>query len=52
MREIAHVGAGALDDLAVGVDQRVGLARERLDLDREMPGQPLACGLMSRMISA
>ena len=35
MREIADMGAGALDDLAVGVDQRVGLARERRDLDRE-----------------
>ena len=35
MREIADMGAGALDDLAVGVDQRVGLARQRLDLDRE-----------------
>ena len=35
MREIADMGAGALDDLAIGVDQRVGLARQRLDLDRE-----------------
>ncbi len=36
MREIADMGAGALDDLAVGVEQRVGLARERLDLDRKL----------------
>ena len=41
MREIADMGAGALDDLAVGVDQRVGLARQRRDLDREMAGEPL-----------
>ena len=32
MGEIADVGARALDDLAVGVDQRIGLARERRDL--------------------
>jgi hypothetical protein len=37
MREIADMGARALDDLAVGVDQRVGLARKRRDLDREAP---------------
>ena len=36
MREIADMGARALDDLAVGVDQRVGLARQRRDLDREI----------------
>ncbi len=35
MREIADMGARALDDFAVGVDQRVGLARQRRDLDRE-----------------
>ena len=35
VREIADVGARALDDLAVGIDQRVGLARQRGDLDRE-----------------
>ena len=44
MREIADMGARALDDLAVGVDQRVGLARQRRDLDREFALQPLgAC---------
>ena len=32
MRQIADMGARALDDLAVGVDQRIGLARERRDL--------------------
>ena len=32
MREIADVGARAFDDLAVGIDQRVGFARERRDL--------------------
>ena len=41
MREIADMGARALDDLAVGVDQRVGLARQRRDLDREFALQPL-----------
>ena len=41
MREIADVGARALDDLAVGIDQRVGLARERRDLDRERAFEPL-----------
>src|SRR5947209_3882885 len=35
MREIANVGASPLDDLAVGIDQRVGLARQRLDLHRK-----------------
>ena len=41
MREIADMGARALDDLAVGVDQRIGLARQRRDLDRELAFQPL-----------
>ena len=41
MREIADMGAGALDDLAVGVDQRVGLARQRGDLDRKLALEPL-----------
>ena len=40
MREIADMGARALDDLAVGVDQRIGLARQRRDLDREFALQP------------
>ena len=35
MGEIADMGAGALDDLAVGLDQRIGFARKRSDLDRE-----------------
>ncbi len=35
------MGAGAHDDFAVGVDQRVGLARERRDLDRKGALQPL-----------
>ena len=35
------MGARALDDLAVGVDQRVGLARQGRDLDREFALQPL-----------
>ena len=41
MREIADMRARALDDLAVGVDQRVGLACQRLDLDRERAGELL-----------
>ena len=40
MREIADMGARALDDLPVGVDQRVGLARQRRDLDRKFALQP------------
>ena len=40
VREIADMGARALDDLAIGVDQRVGLARERRDLDREGALEP------------
>ena len=35
------MGTRALDDFLVGVDQRVGLARERRDLLGELPGQPL-----------
>ena len=38
--EIADMGARALDDFAIGVDQRVGLARQRRDLDREFALQP------------
>ena len=41
MRQIADMGAGALDDLAIGLDQRIGLARQRRDLDREIAFQPL-----------
>ena len=41
MREIADMRARALDDLAIGLDQRVGLARERSDLDGEFALQPL-----------
>ena len=40
MGEIADMGARALDDFAVGVDQRVGLARQRRDLDREFALEP------------
>ena len=35
MRQIADMGARALDDFAVGLDQGVGFARQRSDLDRE-----------------
>ncbi len=41
MGEIADVGACALDDLAVRLDQRIGLARERRDLDRKIALQAL-----------
>ena len=40
MREIADMGARAIDDLAVGVDQRIGLAHQRRDLDREAAFEP------------
>ena len=42
--EIADMGARALDDLAVGVDQRVGLARQRRDLDGKLAFQPFGVG--------
>ena len=35
------MGARALDDFLVGVDQRIGLARERRDLLGKLPGEPL-----------
>ena len=38
--EIADMGARALDDFAVGVDQRIGLARQRRDLDRKFAFEP------------
>ena len=38
--EVADMGARALDDLAIGVDERVGLARKRPDLDRERAFEP------------
>ena len=41
MREIADMGARALDNFLVGVDQRIGLARKRRDLFGKLPGQPL-----------
>ena len=34
------MGAGALDDFPVGVDQRIGFARQRRDLDRKLALQP------------
>ena len=40
MCEIADMGTRALDDFAVGIDQRVGLARQRRDLDRKFAFQP------------
>ena len=41
VREIADMGAGALDDFAVGIEQRIGFARKRCDLDREIAFEPL-----------
>ena len=41
MREIADMGARPLDDLAIGVDQRVDLARQRRDLDGKFALQAL-----------
>ena len=41
MREIADMGARAFDDFAVGVEQRIGFARQRRDLDREIAFEPL-----------
>ena len=41
VREISDMGARTLDDFAIGIDQRVGLARQWRDLDREFALQPL-----------
>ncbi len=41
MCEIADMSAGALDDFAVGIEQCIGFARKRRDLDREIAFQPL-----------
>src|SRR4029078_7530470 len=38
--EITDMGTRALDDLAIGVNQRVGLARQRRDLDGKLTFQP------------
>ena len=40
MGEIADMGTRAFDDFAVGVDQRVGLTRQRRDLDGKIAFQP------------
>ena len=48
MREIADMGARAVDDLAVGVDQRVGFAHQRRDLDREAAFEPLGAARADR----
>ena len=40
MRQIADMSARALDNLAVGVDQRIGLARERRDFFRKAALEP------------
>ena len=39
--EIADMGAGALDDLAIGVEQRIGLAGERRDFHRKLAFEAL-----------
>ena len=41
MGEIAHLRAGALQDLPVGVEQEVQLACERRDVARIFAGDPL-----------
>ena len=41
MCQVSDVGSRAFDDLAVGIDQRVGLAGERRDLDRKFALEPL-----------
>ena len=41
MGEIADLGARALDDAPVVLDQRVGLVGERLDLGRKAAVEPL-----------
>ncbi len=48
MREIADMSARALDDFAIGVDQRVGLARQRRDLHRKFALQPLGASRADR----
>src|SRR5258705_8782658 len=41
MSEVADVRARACDNLTIGLDQRVGVARQRRDLDREAALEPL-----------
>ena len=41
MGEIADMGPRALDDLAIGIDQCIGLAGQRRYLDREFAFEPL-----------
>ena len=41
MGEIADMGAGALDDLAVVLDQLVKLFGQGFDLGRELPGEAI-----------
>ena len=40
MRQIADMGARALDDFFVGVDQGIGFARQRRDLFGKFAGEP------------
>ena len=48
MREIADLGAGAFQDLAVGVEQKVQLARERRHVPRVLAPDPLGLALPDR----
>jgi hypothetical protein len=43
MGEVADMGARAGDDLTIGVDERIGLACERRDFDRERAFEPFRC---------
>jgi len=40
MGKIADMGTGAFDDFPVGIDQRIGLARQRRDLDGKFTLEP------------
>ena len=48
MREIADLGAGALDDFAIGVEQQIDLGGERRDVLREFAADALGLAAADR----
>ena len=48
MREVADLGARALDDFAVGVEQLVHFDRQRRDILREIAGDALGLAAADR----
>ena len=48
MREVADLGPGALDDLAIGVQQQIDLGGERSDVLRKLPADALGLAATDR----